>query len=107
VFLSVQILTPLFFLTVSNFVVFFKSLDRKYNEDYKNVFKSVIVLLQEGFTGDFDLTVLSNCVSGSSNFDTTFLPDNTKFCSVCSGYWIGNLMRIPKMCLKVSFPHSQ
>jgi len=28
------------------------------------------------------LTVLSNCVFGSSIFDTTFLPDYTKFCSV-------------------------
>jgi len=28
------------------------------------------------------LTVLSNCVSNSSNFDPTFLPDCTKFCSV-------------------------
>jgi len=28
------------------------------------------------------LTVLSNCVSGSSNFDTAFLPDCTKFRSV-------------------------
>jgi len=25
------------------------------------------------------LTVLSNCVSGSSSFDTAFLPDYTKF----------------------------
>jgi len=28
------------------------------------------------------LTVLSNCVSGSSNFDTTFLSDCTQFFSV-------------------------
>jgi len=28
------------------------------------------------------LTVLSKCVSGSSNFDTAFLADYTKFCSV-------------------------
>jgi len=26
------------------------------------------------------LTVLSNCVSGSSNFTTAFLPDYAKFC---------------------------
>jgi len=32
------------------------------------------------------LTVLLNCVSGRSNFDTTFLPDCTKFCSVFSVY---------------------
>jgi len=49
------------------------------------------------------LTVLSNCVSGSSNFDTAFLPDCTKFCNVLSGYWIGNLMGIPKMFIKQSF----
>jgi len=46
------------------------------------------------------MTVFSNCVSGSSNFDTAFLPDCTKFCRIFSGYWIGNLMRIPKMYLK-------
>jgi len=28
------------------------------------------------------LTVLSNCLSGRSNFDTDFLPDYTKFCVV-------------------------
>jgi len=28
------------------------------------------------------LTVLSNCVSDSSNFDPAFLPDCTKFCGV-------------------------
>jgi len=28
------------------------------------------------------LTVLLNCVSGSSNFDTAFLLDCTEFCSV-------------------------
>jgi len=34
------------------------------------------------------LTVLSNCVSGSSNIDSAFLTDYTKFCRVFSGYWI-------------------
>jgi len=29
------------------------------------------------------------------------------FFSVFSGYWIGNLMRIPKICLKQSFFHSK
>jgi len=28
-------------------------LDRKFIEDFKNVVKTVIFLLQEGFTGDF------------------------------------------------------
>jgi len=53
------------------------------------------------------ITVLSNCVSGSLNFDTAFFPDCTKFCSVILSYWIGNLMRIFKMWLKLSFSHSK
>jgi len=51
------------------------------------------------------LTVLSKCVSGSSNFDTVFLIACTKYCSVFIGYWIGNLIRILKMFLKQSFSH--
>jgi len=46
------------------------------------------------------LTVLANCVFGISNFDTAFLSDCTKFCSVFKSYWMGNLIRIPKMYLK-------
>jgi len=65
----------------------------------KNALKTVIFLLQIDFTGDF----ITDCLFGSSIFDTTFLPDYTKFCSVFSDYWIGNLMRIPKMCLKQLF----
>jgi len=53
------------------------------------------------------LIVLSNCVSVSSNFDTAFLPDCTKFCSGFACYWIENLMRILKMCLKSSFSYSK
>jgi len=53
------------------------------------------------------LTVLSNCVSGSSKVDTVFLTDYTRFFSVFLGYWIGNLMRIPKICLKQSFSYSK
>jgi len=53
------------------------------------------------------LTVLLNYVSGSSNFDTAFLPHYTKSCSVLLCYWIGNLMRIPKMWIKQSFSHSK
>jgi len=53
------------------------------------------------------LTVLSNTIFGSSNFDTAFLPDCTKFCSVFSGYWIGNLINISKIYLKQSFSHSK
>jgi len=52
-FLAVQILTPLFSLTVPNFVVFFMLLVKKFNEDSKNVLKTVIFLLQVGFTRDF------------------------------------------------------
>jgi len=52
------------------------------------------------------LSILSNCVSGSSNFDTTFLPDCTKFFSIFPVFWIGNLMRISKMSLKQSFCYS-
>jgi len=39
VFLAVQTLTPLFSLTVLNFSVLFMSLDRKFNENSKNVLK--------------------------------------------------------------------
>jgi len=36
-----------------------------------------------------------------------FFTDCTKFCSTFSSYWIGNLMRIPKMCLKQLFSNSK
>jgi len=51
---------------------FFVLLDRKFNEDSKNVLKTVIFVLQMGFTSNFSLTVLSNCVFGSLYFDTFF-----------------------------------
>jgi len=69
--------------------------------------KTILFSLQVMFTGYFASDYLSNCVSGRSNFNTAFLPDCNKFCSVFSGYWIGNLMRIPKICLKQSFSHSK
>jgi len=53
VLLANQTLTPFFSLTVPNFVVFFSLLNRKFNEDSKNVLKTVIFLLQVGFTSDF------------------------------------------------------
>jgi len=53
------------------------------------------------------LTVFSDSVSVSSKFDTAFLPDCTMFCSVFSGYWIGNLKRVPKKCLKHTFSNSK
>jgi len=53
VLLSVQILTPLFSLTVQNFVVFFRFFDQKCNEDSKNVLQTIIFSLLVGLTGDF------------------------------------------------------
>jgi len=53
VFLAVQTLIPLFSLTVTNFVVFFRLLDQKFNKDFKNVLKTIIFSLQVSFTGDF------------------------------------------------------
>jgi len=73
------------------------SLDRKLNEDSKNVFKTVIFSLQVGFTVDF----VPDCLSGSTNVNTVFLPDSTKVCSVFSSYGIGNLISIRKMYLKL------
>jgi len=52
-FLTVQTLTPLFSLTVLNFVVFFMLLHRKFNADSKNVLKTVIFSLPVGFPRDF------------------------------------------------------
>jgi len=42
--------SPWFYLIL---LCFFMSLDRKFNEDFKNVLKTVIFQLQVGFTGDF------------------------------------------------------
>jgi len=53
VFLSVQILTPIFSLIVLNLVVFLQVIDMKFNEDSENVLKTVIFLFQMGFTSDF------------------------------------------------------
>jgi len=53
VFLEVQNVAQLLSLTVSNFVVFLRFLNRKFNEDSKNVLKTVSFSLQIGFTGDF------------------------------------------------------
>jgi len=46
------------------------------------------------------LAVFSNCVFGNSNVDSAFLADCTRFCSVFLCHPLGNLVRIPKMCLK-------
>jgi len=82
VFLSVQSLAPLFSLTVLHFVVFFRLLDRKFIGDFKNVLKTVIFSLQVDLQGILFLTVLSNCVFVSPNFDSDFLLDCTKYYSV-------------------------
>jgi len=82
VFLAVQTLTPLFSLTIPNFVVLFKLVDRKFNGNSKNVLKTVTFSLQVGVQAILSLTLLSNSVLGRSNFDTSFLPVCIKFCSV-------------------------
>jgi len=46
-------LTQVFSLTVANFEVFFRLLNRKFNENSKNVLKMVIFLLQVGFISNF------------------------------------------------------
>jgi len=79
VLLAVKILTPLFSLTVPNVVIFFRLLDRKFNEDSKNLLKTAIFSLQVGFQVILSLTVLSNCVSGSSNFDPALVPNFVGF----------------------------
>jgi len=81
---------------------FFRLFDRKFKKDSKNVIKTVIFSLQMGFTADF-------------------VPDCPFYLCFCQfkywhrfspwlyqillwfflGYWIGNLIRISKMCLKM------
>jgi len=58
VLLVVQTLTLILSLTVQNVVMFFRLLDRKFDEDSKNVLKTVIFLLQVGFIMDF----ISDCL---------------------------------------------
>jgi len=57
-------------------------LESKFNEDSKNMLKTVIFSLQMGLTGDFVPDYFANCVSSSSNFDSAFLNDCTKFCNI-------------------------
>jgi len=40
-------------MTVHNFVAFSRLLDRKFNEESKNILKNVIFLFQVGYTVDF------------------------------------------------------
>jgi len=81
-FLVVQTLTQLFSLIVPNFVVIFRLLNRKFNEKLKNVLKLSFSHSMVVSQAILSLTVLSNCVSSSSNFDIAFLPDCTKFSSI-------------------------
>jgi len=81
-------LTPLFSLIVPNFDLFFRLLDKKFNEDFKNILKAAIFLLQMDFTEDF----VSDCF---------FVPDRLSPLLYqilnFSGYWIENLIKISKM----------
>jgi len=95
----------LFFLTIPNFVVFSGYRVGSLMRISKNCLKQSLSYSKSVLPAILSLIVLSNYVPGSSNFDTTFLPDCTKFCSVFLNYRIRNLMRILKMCLKQSFSH--
>jgi len=55
----------------------------------------------------FFLTLLSNCGSGSLNYDTPLLPDCIKFLVFFLCYWIVNLMRISKVFFRKSFSFSK
>jgi len=67
VFLSIKTLTLFFSLIVPNFVVFFREVDMKFNEDSKNVLKTVIFSLQVSFKIDFVPDCSLNCVQISNN----------------------------------------
>jgi len=41
-----------------------------------------------------------SCHFYSLHFDSAFFPDCTKLYNIFVGYWIGNLIRISKMCSK-------
>jgi len=77
VFLVVQSLTPLFALTVPNFLLFFRLLDKKFNEDSKNVLKTVIFLLEVDFIGDFVLDCSFKLCFWQFKLDTAFLTTKT------------------------------
>jgi len=58
--LAVQTLTPLFYLTVANLVMFFRLLDRKFYEDSKNVIFSLQVGLTSNFVLDYQIVLKSS-----------------------------------------------
>jgi len=76
VIFTVQILTALSSLTVP---IFFRFLNRKFNEDSKNVLKKVIRSLQVSFTSGFVSNFLFSSDFYSSNFNNAFLFDCTYF----------------------------
>jgi len=75
-------------------------LDRKFNEDFKNVLKTVIFSLQVGFTGDFVLDSSFKLCFWQFELWHRFAPWLYQIVYCFSGYSIGNLRRISKMCLK-------
>jgi len=83
------------------------SLERKFNEDSKNVIKTVIFSLQVCFTGNFVLDCPFKLCFWQIKFSTNFFPDFFEFCSGFSCHWKENLIKILKMCLKLSFFHSK
>jgi len=80
---TVQTLTSLFSLTLSHFVVFFSG---DWIENFLRIPKMCLKMFFSRskwvLQAILSLTVLSNCVSSSSKFDTAFLSHSTKFCSV-------------------------
>jgi len=78
-FLAVQTLTTLFSLTVVNFVPFFLLLTKKIYENSKMCLKQLFSYYKWVLQEISFLTVLSNCISVSSNFNTAFFPDYTNF----------------------------
>jgi len=86
---------------------FFRLLGRKFNGDSKNAPKTVIFSLQVGIQAILALAVFSNSVWSQYLAVQTLTPlfylTVPNFVVFFSGYWIGNLMRIPKICLKQSF----
>jgi len=59
------------------------------------------------FQAILSLTVFSNYISGSSNFDTGFSLTVPNCVVFFLGYWIGNLMDVPKMWLKQLISYSK
>jgi len=55
-------------------------MNRKFNENSKNLLKNVILSLQVSFTGDVVADCPLNIAFCTLNFDSAFLPDCTEFC---------------------------